>query len=35
MRSGDLKPRRTLATLQEDRRWAQGEIRQAKRDLTS
>jgi hypothetical protein len=31
----DLKPDQTIASLREDKRWAQAEVRQAKRDLTT
>lgn len=33
--NGDLKPEQTLESLQADKRWAQAEARQVKRDLTS
>lgn len=32
--SADLRPEATLQTLQEDKRWAQNEVRQVKRELT-
>ncbi|MDQ3557453.1 MAG: phage holin family protein [Gemmatimonadota bacterium] len=32
--SGDLRPETTIQTLQEDKRWAQNEVRQVKRELT-
>jgi uncharacterized membrane protein YqjE len=31
----DLRPEHTIASLQEDKRWAQTEVQQVKRDLTS
>lgn len=33
--NGDLKPEQTMESLQADKRWAQAEARQVKRDLTS
>lgn len=35
LQAGDLKPDQTMESLQADRRWAQAEVRQVKRDLTS
>lgn len=31
----DLRPEHTIASLQEDKRWAQAEVQQVKRELTS
>ena len=31
---GDLRPETTIRTLQEDKRWAQNEVQQVKRELT-
>lgn len=35
MKHEDLKPERTLETLREDKRWAQAEAKDVKRELTS
>lgn len=35
MKEADLKPDQTLATLREDKRWAESEVKQVKQDLTS
>jgi uncharacterized membrane protein YqjE len=35
MQSAELKPEQTIRSLQEDKRWAQSEAQQVKRDLTS
>lgn len=35
LRNDGLKPEQTVASLQEDKRWAQAEAQQVKRDLTS
>lgn len=34
LKNDDMRPEATLETLREDKRWAQAEIQQAKRDLT-
>jgi uncharacterized membrane protein YqjE len=35
LQGSDLKPEQTIRSLQEDKRWAQSEAQQVKRDLTS
>lgn len=35
MQHDDLKPEQTMRSLQEDKRWAQNEVQQVKRDLSS
>lgn len=35
LKENDLKPDKTLATLREDKRWAENEVQQVKQDLTS
>ncbi|CAN5782654.1 phage holin family protein [soil metagenome] len=35
LQEADLKPERTIQSLQEDKRWAQAEAQQVKRDMTS
>jgi uncharacterized membrane protein YqjE len=35
LKGSDLKPEQTIRSLQEDKRWAQSEAQQVKRDLTS
>jgi hypothetical protein len=35
LETDDLKPEHSIASLQEDKRWAQAEVQQVKRELTS
>ena len=35
LQTDDMKPEHTIASLQEDKRWAQAEVEQVKRELTS
>lgn len=35
LQANELKPEQTIRSLQEDKRWAQSEVQQVKRDLTS